>query len=482
MIQRLRMSSLTFPRSRTLRLGSLLLAAELLVVGAIHGPPAGLFAEPARPPATQPAPPSPYDVVGLTALRGRLGRDTPRGEGVVAGHVEGGLPDYMPNVGDARFRGVRLIPGSGRGAFNAHTDATAGIAYGPNGWAPGIERVTFFTARHWMTDGCLKAGTPLPPSAGDIRLFNHSWIASGNSAEMLRRVDYLIDRDDVIMVVGVNNNAESAVPDLLASSYNAIAVGSGTLNSSGGFTKVEVEGRCKPELIAPMGLTSFATPGVTALAARLLETADRMKAKGETSDAGKPEVIKAVLLAGAEKTGGWKQLPGKTLDEHAGAGMVRIDRSYDILAAGPSAPGMVGGRYGWAFRELSPGGGDDFTFETPRPLGPASLVLVWNRRIEGGQVNDLLTGRAKWNNQVRLADFDLRLFHTDDAGKETELAASTSAIDNVEHVYRTGLPRGRYRIEVGRKDELAEGYDYALAWRIEKTPPATQPAPAAALE
>src|SRR5690606_1735666 len=116
-----------------------------------------------------------------------------------------------------------------------------------------------------------------PPVDDGIRLFNHSWIGGASSAapHILRRIDWVIDERDAIMCVGVNNERTSAVPVLLASSYNAIAVGTarGNGNSSGGYTTYEGVGRCKPDLVGPRGLTSFATPSVTACCAILMERA-----------------------------------------------------------------------------------------------------------------------------------------------------------------------------------------------------------------
>ena len=55
---------------------------------------------------------------------------------------------------------------------------------------------------------------------------------------------------------------------------------------------------------------------VTAMVARLIEAADAMGPHAER--AGRAEVIKAVLLAGATKPWNWQPQPGKPLDEHLG--------------------------------------------------------------------------------------------------------------------------------------------------------------------
>src|SRR5690606_26494394 len=157
-----------------------------------------------------------------------------------------------------------------------HATTTAGVIYGPGNLAPGITDVHCYATAHWLTEGYLRAGTPLPPVEDDRRLFNHSWIGgSGGPGDLtvLRRVDYIVDARDAIMVVGVNNGRNTTVPSLLCSAYNVIAVGS--TNSSGGYTSVDGEGRCKPDITAPTRMTSFATPMVGAIAARLLEMGDK---------------------------------------------------------------------------------------------------------------------------------------------------------------------------------------------------------------
>src|SRR5699024_10188492 len=126
--------------------------------------------------------------------------------------------------------------------------------------------------------GYLRVNSDQPPEDDLPRVFNHSWIGSPpQGAELvLRRVDYQIDQRDVIMCVGVNNGRGSAVPPMLASAYNVIAVGAADGDSSGGFTTVEVAGRSKPDVVAPAGTTSVATPIVTACVARLVEAAENV--------------------------------------------------------------------------------------------------------------------------------------------------------------------------------------------------------------
>ncbi|MCE9589203.1 MAG: hypothetical protein K8S99_01620 [Planctomycetes bacterium] len=424
--------------------------------------------------ATQAAPPTTREMIGLAALEERLGRQAPTGAGVVVAHVEGGK-DYLPDLTAPHFTGLVTLHSGGSKEVSGHANATAVIVYGPRGMAPGIRRVYFMPSNGFIGDDCLHVGKAVPPDMKDIRLSTHSWIGGliagiapmqhdDYTADVLRRVDYAADRLNALFVVGVNNGSASAVPPLLASAYNVISVGNYLGQSSGGYTKVEGDGRCKPEIVAPHGLTSFATPVVTAAAARLMEAADRM---GPDSPARRVEVLKVVLMAGAEKPEGWKCAPGKPLDEHYGAGRLRIDSSYDILAAGRVTPGTARQRYGWAYESLAPGHSHEYVFTTNRPLGEASIMLVWNRRIDGRVMQNPETHEGIWVPTPRLGDFNLQLIRTDLAGNESVTAESAGTVDNLEHIHLAALQPGRYRIRVVRSDDLAEGWDYALAWRIE---------------
>jgi hypothetical protein len=97
-----------------------------------------------------------------------------------------------------------------------------------------------------------------------------------------------------------------------------------------------------------------------------------------------------------------------------------------------------------------------------------SVVLSWHRRIEGRSEVDERIGRVVWVDTPRLAGFDLRLVKLGEGEAREEIAVSRSAVDNVEHVYLPRVEPGRYVVEVVRgRDGQEEGWDYALAWRIE---------------
>ncbi len=387
-----------------------------------------------------------------------------KGTGVPVGHVEGAPGDYLPNLQAPDFAGIQMTPRSGPSKVNGHAFATAKVIYGRTGMAPGIDSVHFYTTPHWMGLGVLRTGSPFPPDPDGRRVFTHSWISPGmaGASDVLRRTDYLIDYHGVHVVAGVNNGADTSVPALMASAYNAIAVGVASGNSSGGYTRHEGRGRCKPDVVVPRSTTSIATPVITATVARLLEAAD----KADTPDlAGKPEVIKAILMAGAVKPEGWHRETGKPLDEHLGAGVPRSSTSYAMLQSGPTGPDQPVGLYGWDFRRLPRNGHNQYRVTLDRPVGEASIMLVWNRRV-AGTVKDLFTDQERWVNLPRLADFTLRLLEVG-GGQSRVVAESASTVDNVEHIYIKDLPPGEYALEITRGDAHTEAWGYALAWRLD---------------
>ena len=423
-------------------------------------------------------------LIGIDRIERQIGDMTPIGGGIRAGHVEGNEGNYMPDINRPGLQGVMITAANGPSSPNGHVTMTAEIIYGPHGLAPGIGDVFCYAARPWLGHAYLGVGTGVAPLATDRRLFNHSWVGGigSNTVEILRRVDYVIDTHDVIMVVGVDNKSDSFVPPLLASAYNVIAVGSWTGNSSGGYTVIEGVGRCKPDIVGPAHKTSFATPGVTAVVARLLEAADRIQGCSDAAGAVRSELIKAILLCGAAKTAKWLPQPGKPLDEHLGAGRVRFEESYQILMAGPAAVEQVHQRDGWHFGTLDLNARTEFLIETSGLRSSVVIALVWNRRISSQKKSPPEASKHRWMNTPRLADFDLRFIaieNTDNFNnrrQQTPPRESRNHIDNQEHLYMRRLKPGQYRIEISRKDSFDERWDYAIAWRIE-TPIARQRAP-----
>ena len=124
------------------------------------------------------------------------------------------------------------------------------------GMAPN-EVIHAFEADHWLADGLLKPGLFAPEiESNDVS--NHSWInyadggaPAGSLNDLLRRLDFSIERDDYLCVAGLNNGVATAVPDMLtAKSARApraeVAMPDST--GTGGVSLSASRGRSKPTM------------------------------------------------------------------------------------------------------------------------------------------------------------------------------------------------------------------------------------------
>jgi hypothetical protein len=396
---------------------------------------------------------------------------------IIIGHVEAMPGQYLPRLDAARFGGVQFEILSGSARYSGHADATCRLLYGPRGLAPTVRHVKLFESFDWMGPRCLRSGSFEPPTAVECRVFTHSWILDIPSEPTLARLDWLIDREGVIVVTGVDNGGNSSVPALPASAYNAIAVGLPGRRSSTGYTKaagpgMAGAGRCKPELVVDMPRTSFAAPVVAAAAAQLLQVTDHLasqhKPLAETSlsPAVRPQLIKALLMAGADKSCGFNPEPGKPLDPHHGAGLLNLNRSMEILGVYvPASEGPVATDrpMGWDGQAMKPMGEAAYDWVITRPVKNWTIALAWHRRVDAITATHEQTGERRWLlDSARLADFNLRLIAFD-GGDVRILARSTSGVDNIEHLFVKELPPGRYRIDVRRQDDDRTDWPYAVA-------------------
>jgi hypothetical protein len=419
----------------------------------------------------------PRDQIGWNHAKRRLKADMPMGRGIPIGQVEGDVQGgYLADTNHAQLPGTGFIPEAGKSKLSGHATAVARRMVGPQSAGQGVRAVHAWPVNEWMGEGYLNLGTPDNPiDDHPARVFNHSWIAVSSPAAplLLRRVDYAVDTNDILVVCGVNNRVGD-IPHLLASAYNVISVGTIEGKHSDGLTAVEGEGRCKPEIVAPGNLTSWTTGMVTGVCAALLEYADRLAEADEADkDAARSEVIKAVLFAGAYRDSNWAPPEGEPLDRKLGVGQVDLDRSLVILEAGHAPPDKpTKQRYGWSFASVDPGKIRDYTFNIDTEQGETGIALVWHRRVLGGTAKlvneDTGESRDIWNPGTFIPDLNLGLIITNNDGSETMIAASTSTVDNVELIHLPKLDPGKYTLRIARsKDEADQPWDYALAWRIE---------------
>lgn len=437
------------------------------------------------------------DQIGLTALRDRLGAAAPTGAGISVMQAEalGAAPPpylYLADNSNPEING-RVIDRSGGGGVSGHAQSVAVVGFGRfTGVAPNVSEINGFKvdgsldAGDWLGSIYINFGAGAPVAMANMRVQNHSWIATGafdaEIQEIHRRYDFALRRDNVVAAVGVNNGGGSPIPPLLGNSYNAIAVGNTNGSSSFGPSIGDVPGRSKPDIVAPLGATSFSTPVVAASAALMLQTADQLG----NPNRGRMETIKAVLLAGATKDefgGGWTRTNNgsylEPLDRRFGAGEVNVNNSHLALSV-PEQNGTdlaLDAAFGWDFETMVGAGAvRRYYFDIPSNLASVqfSAAATWLRRITpmGTGANLFETSDAT------LSLVELRLFNANaDFSLGSLIDSSVSPIDNVQYLYQPNLlGNRRYALEVtlaglpaGQSSE-----DVAIAWF--STVPVPEPA------
>ncbi|MCE5278135.1 MAG: PEP-CTERM sorting domain-containing protein [Planctomycetaceae bacterium] len=409
------------------------------------------------------------DDIGYTQLVAELGAGVPTGSGISVSQVEAkdSSNNYSPNTASTSFTGKTFTLKSGATGISSHATTVGTYLYGNSGMGKGVAAINNWEAGNWLQSGFLKTGTTLAPLVETQRVQNNSWVGSFGAGyeaydiEALRRFDYTISRDNYVAVVGVNNGSSTTVPNLLAASYNSIAVGVSSGNHSRGTTLIDTVGRVKPDIVAPATYTSYATPMVGAAATMLLQTADGSPA---LVNARNSESVKAILLAGAtkEEFATWDRTTTRPLDEVYGAGELNIYNSYHILTAGEQNASAVSDvqTTGWDF-DAAPTSGQMkyYFFEVAdgTSMSDLSVILTWNRTI-----TDTLNGPSWGSPASSLANLDLWLYAADGFALGSLLDSSVSTLDNVEHIYQTDLAAGRYAIAVNSD---TAGTDFSLAWR-----------------
>jgi len=205
---------------------------------------------------------------GLDDLIDRLGADNvPTGANVPVAQVEApdGQGDYGPDQGNAMFDGVTFHEQSGPTSTSGHAQFVARRFYGDVSLAMDIDDVWLYDVNNWIS-AYLRAGSAFQPIAppGGVKIFNHSWVAQASSSalnnDILRRVDFAIMRDDILMIVGVNAGGAQNVP-LLSHNFNGLSVGKtdGDHVSADTLATVDGFGRMKPEIVADTDLASYST-------------------------------------------------------------------------------------------------------------------------------------------------------------------------------------------------------------------------------
>jgi len=359
---------------------------------------------------------------------------------------------------------------------SSHADSVAEIFYGiSSGVATNVAHSDNYDANYFYNS--IIAGT-LPSNIGDA-VVNQSFAFSGTTVSQQQTIDSHYDnyaaQYGTLFISPANNGGKVTPP---GTAYNCICVGAYGGNSSYGPTPDN--GRCKPDITAPGGETSYSTPLVSGAAAVLMQAALRGDGGSDTNSADL-RTIKALLLNGAIKPLGWTNIPPQPLDTNYGAGVLNVFNSYEQLAGGKQGyivsasvtgggahppmgnPGTIGALSGWDFNSISStsagifssatDGVNHYYFNVTNNLSgqnfTATATLVWNRQ----------------QNQTAINNLDLYLYN---CASSNLVACSTSIVDNVEHIWLPRLPQGRYDLQVLKNsgNSVSDSESYALAWEF----------------
>lgn len=407
------------------------------------------------------------DEIGYTRLLLLAGSELPGvpSQGFTQVEAFDSLSNFLPDISSSLFTGKTFTLQSGSSGISGHANGVATNFYGnTTSLGTGNCPIDLYSASGWIYADFLNLGSLSQPAVESHAVANLSWIATGiteaDATEINQRLDYAINRDGFVCAVAVNNGNSTTLPQLPAQSYHTISVGLVNGNHSAGFTTFDVAGRIKPDIVAPDGATSYATPMVASAAGLLYA---KLPTSPALSTPDKPRVIKALLLATATKdtVASWSNTPSRPLDLRYGAGELNVNHAYHALRAGraTASSSTLANPRGWAADAVAGNSTTSyfFTIAPGAPSTPFSAALTWHRLI-----TDNLHGPSWGSLSSSLADLNLRLYHASGFTLGSLVSESLSSVDNVELVYQSALTPGTYALVV--QNASATSTPYALAW------------------
>lgn len=416
------------------------------------------------------------------------------GSGVRVAQVEADYPstgDFEVNPPQAQFAGGSFTYYSSSGSSSSfpnsagsesvHADDVGQYFYGVFwGVATNVVHIDNYDASDFVTEAEFLGNytVTLPVSNINDPVVNQSFIFSSAPVGLQTASDTAYDnyaaQYGTLFVSGAGNGGTVSPP---STSYNGLSVAAYGGSSSTGPTADN--GRAKPDLTANADETSFSTPQVAGAAVVLIQAGLRGDGGADTNSATRNFTLKALLLNGAVKPPDWTNNSPSPLSPNYGAGRLNVFNSYEELAGGKHGLSIVttvatGGAHppagvaaavpvltGWDCNTNTSSSSSDainhYYFNVTNAQGAATFLtratLVWNRHQNQSAINHL----------------NLYLYNM---ANSNLVALSTSAVDNVQHLWVPRLPAGRYDLQVWKAggSTVSAAEPYALAYTFAAVP------------
>jgi hypothetical protein len=383
---------------------------------------------------------------------------------------------------------------------NFYGTGTAAHAFVSNVYVDEADRFLASVVKTQMAGSSASAPAPLSFGNG-VRVSNSSWVGTfapdhpNADGDAIRRIDYMINRDDVTFVATAVAATSGDFKDtnLAWAARNAVAVrgDEGVLpftlsGTSPGKTHADVWGSGT----GGGDEGSYVTGAVSGYAASLVGTAQGLGA----TNAQHNQVIRSLLMTGADKTvasvnnGTWADETPNHLSVKLGAGKVRYGTSLEILNAGQkSVANVIGssiasevattGTKGWSYGTSVAGADQAIVFYAPGGISDVTATLNWNvtqpDALTPGNINTLAAATVfpDLNLELRrltpnVVSFDI-LAPLNDPGLRSDSTGASQ--DNIEHLYSTNdLGAGYYAFII--HGDASRTTDYGFSYSITPAP------------